>query len=400
MLRSLTTSAYIPTILSEIGVGAMYPILTLSALDLGASQGLAAAAVGAYMAGRIIGNAWGGKLSVVRGPAKASGWALLALAVAALGCAVSTNLVPFFIAATLTGTGHAAVHVSRQAQVVSLVPQLYRARALTTLAGIWRIGNFVGPVVGAAIIAALAPADAASSETGVGLRLAYVFAAVMIAAGAVSLLPTSAWREHFHAVAAKQVSARQIARDHRGVMSTLGVAIGMTNAARYVRLVAIPLWGEHIGLSNGTIASIFAVSTAVDMLLFYPAGLVMDRWGRWWTAIPSTALFAAISIVFPFTTTAAQLTMLAVLLGVANGWGSGLLMTLGADVAPVQGRPVFTGWWMTLQDVGGLTGSAVLSAGAAISAATGLFASGAVGIVATLLLHRFIPPWRLTDNSE
>jgi MFS family permease len=342
-------------------------------------------------------------VSVARGSARASGYSLGLLSIATVGCAVSPHLVPFFFATVLAGMGHAGVHVSRQAQVVAIVPQAYRARALTTLAGIWRIGNFVGPVVAAIILKVLNEAPAAGSLSAgdlTGLRTSFLFAAVMIAAGAFSLVPTPAWREKVHAISVKQVSARKMARDNRRVLSTLGVAIGMTNGVRYVRLVAISLWGEHIGLSGAEISAIFALSTAIDMMLFYPAGVVMDRWGRWWTAIPSTALFAAVAIAFPFATNGGQVTLLAVGLGLANGWGSGLLMTLGTDVAPAQGRPVFTGWWMTLQDVGGLAGSGVLAAGTAVSAATGLFAAGGVGIVATLLLHRFIPPWRLSRKSD
>ena len=59
---------------------------------------------------------------------------------------------PFIVGATLIGVGHALVHVSRQSQVVEIVPDQYRARGLTTLAGIWRIANFVGPLVGALVI--------------------------------------------------------------------------------------------------------------------------------------------------------------------------------------------------------------------------------------------------------
>jgi len=361
----------------------MYPILALSPVRLGATVAVGSAAVGLYLVGRILGNVVGGKLTAQRGSPRSAVWALGLLAIAALVCAASTSVVPFMVGALLAGVGHAAVHVSRQAQVMDIVPKRFLARGLTTLAGTWRIGNFVGPLVGAGVIAAS------------GLRGAYVFAAVMIAAGAMSLLVTASWRNGVHHTAAKKVSIRAVVRENKRVLVTLGVAAGLTSAVRTARLIALPLWAEHIGLGDGTASAIFSISAGVDMLLFYPAGVVMDRWGRRWTAIPSTLIVAVAIALLPFTQGAGTLAVLAVLAGLGNGWGSGLLMTLSTDVGPAHGRPVFTAAWMTMLDLGGLAAPVVVSVGAVISLATGMYAVGALGLVATALLHRFIPPWRL-----
>ena len=55
---------------------------------------------------------------------------------------------------------------------------------------------------------------------------------------------------------------------------------------RAARQVVLPLWGQHLGLSPAAISVIFGISGAIDMLLFYPAGKVMDRFGRAWVADP------------------------------------------------------------------------------------------------------------------
>lgn len=381
------TSAYLPTFLSEIGVGAIYPLLTLSVLDMDHSGAAASAVVGAYLAGRMLGSPWGGKLAALHGAAAATLWALAGTAIAALICAFAPDVWSFAAGAALVGVGHAAFHVSRQAQVVAVVPKKYRARSLTTLAGVWRISNFIGPVVGAALIAFA------------GLWLAYVFAAATIIAGAVALMPTHHWRERVHHVRAKQTSVREVVRENWRVISTLGVAVALTGALRAARLVAITVWAEHLGMSDERATAIFAVSAAVDMLLFWPAGVAMDKRGRRATAIPSTLLLAIGTLAMPLAWEVVGVTLLAVVLGVGNGWGSGLLMTLGSDVAPAHGRPIFTGIWMFLQDVGGLAGPALISLGALVALPLGFFAVGGIGAGTAGLLHKWIPPWRLQPGG-
>ncbi len=49
---------------------------------------------------------------------------------------------------------------------------------------------------------------------------------------------------------------------------------------------------------------IFGVSGALDMLLFYPAGKVMDRFGRLWVAVPSMLTMAVGLAVLPLAHTA------------------------------------------------------------------------------------------------
>ena len=155
----------------------------------------------------------------------------------------------------------------------------------------------------------------------------------------------------------------RVLRGNARVFSTLGVAVALTAAVRQARLVALPLWAAHIGLADSTTSAVFAVSAAVDMVLFLPAGLVMDQRGRTWTAIPSTLVLSVGLWPLPLTTGLATLSVAAVMLGVGNGWGSGLVMTLGSDVAPRRVEQVFIGLWMVFQDVGGLVGPAIVSLG-------------------------------------
>ena len=57
---------------------------------------------------------------------------------------------------------------------------------------------------------------------------------------------------------------------------------------------------------------------------------------------------------------------LAALVVAGNGLGSGIVMTIGADTAPVVGRAQFLGGWRLCGDIGGTSGPLAFSALAAV----------------------------------
>lgn len=381
-MRRLVTSTYTPTFLAEVGLGAMLPLFALSVLAMEHSGALAAAAAVIYQAGRLGGSAWGGSLTDRLGPVRSAMVSLGALAAGALVGGLAGGVVLFLFGVVLVGLGHGAYHVARQGQVADVVLFSYRARALTTLAGVWRVANFLGPVIGAGIIGLWS------------LSAAYIGAAVTAVAAMVALRLSSQWRSRPARPERSDVRMSQMIRDSWPILRTLGLAVALTGGVRAARIVVIPLWGEHIGMSDDTISLVFAASAAVDMLLFYPAGAVMDRWGRVWTAVPSTLMLGLGAIALPLTTNVWGVVAASILLGLGNGWGSGLLMTLGADVAPAEGRSRFIATWMVLQDAGGLAGPALVSAFATIALPLGFYVVGGVGVVTAGALWRWIPPWR------
>jgi len=92
-----------------------------------------------------------------------------------------------------------------------------------------------------------------------------------------------------------------VLRGWRSLFATLGVGVLVISATRAARQVVLPLWGQHLGLSPAAISVIFGLSGAVDMLLFYPAGRVMDRYGRVWVAVPSMLVLGASLALVPLT---------------------------------------------------------------------------------------------------
>ena len=171
-------------------------------------------------------------------------------------------------------------------------------------------------------------------------------------------------------------------------------------------------WGSDLSENQGpphiarlTLREIPDQSTAflelktggVDMLLFYPGGAIMDRFGRVWVAVPSMIILGAGFILLPFTHDAVTIGLVAALMGLGNGISSGIVMTLGADAAPPDARVQFLGGWRLFSDLGQAGGPALISLitvfgplAAAAFGLAGLTLAGSIWVARWV--PRFAPP--------
>lgn len=98
------------------------------------------------------------------------------------------------------------------------------------------------------------------------------------------------------------------------------------------------------------------------MMLFYPAGWVMDHYGRAWVAFPVVASMTVGVALLPLTHSFATILAVSVVMAIGNGLGSGIVMTMGADTAPTVGRAQFLGGWRLVGDIGGTSAPLVVAA--------------------------------------
>jgi hypothetical protein len=146
---SVAFSAYLPALLFCIGEGAVIPIVPIIAQQQGASIGMAALIASMLMLGQLIGDLPAGIL--VRRVGER--WAMVgAAAVAIIGLVISCSTgFPVLLAAgmLIVGSATAVLALTRHAYLTVAVPIQYRARALSTLGGIFRAGYFIGPFLSA-----------------------------------------------------------------------------------------------------------------------------------------------------------------------------------------------------------------------------------------------------------
>lgn len=397
-LRSIAVPAFGPTVLYGTAIGAILPVVALTARDLGATVALAAAIVTLTGIGSLLTNVpatlvttrFGEKWALVG----AAAWCALAMVLAA---SVPVLWV-FALSVFMVGMAGAVFGLARQSYVTEAVPLHFRARALSTLGGSNRIGVFIGPFAAAGVM------------SFAGTPGAYwVGAVAAFAAGLLSLtVPDLSVRgpagrpsggaqleESVEAVAPPTIGS--ILRSHSRVFGTVGIGVLLIAAVRATRQAVIPLWAQHLGIDPAQTALIYGISAGIDMLIFYPAGRVMDLRGRRAVAVPCMLLMAAGLGLLPLTSTPLQLLLAALLIGFGNGIGSGIVMTLGADFSPQPGRPQFLGLWRLLSDIGILSGPGLLSAvTAAVSLSAGIAATALMGLAGAVVLWKYVPKGRPT----
>lgn len=342
---------YGPTALVAAGYGAILPLVALSARELGASVGVAALVVGLIGLGQLVGDLPAGALAARIGEKRALIGACVVDAVALLGAFLAQTVWALALAVFVTGLAGAVFSLARQAYLTEAVPITVRARAMSTLGGTFRIGIFVGPFVGAAIV------------TFSGIATAYAFTAGMCLAAALltAFLPDLSPKER-QSVPVNRRSVISVLAEHRRVLLTLGGGVLVISAARSTRQSIVPLWADSQGIDAATTSVIFGISAGVDMLLFYPGGAIMDRFGRVWVAVPSMIILGLGFVLLPLTSTAVGVGLVAALMGLGNGISAGIILTLGADMAPPEARAQFLGGWRLCADVGNTLGPFLISA--------------------------------------
>jgi len=395
-LRSVVLGAFVPTFVFDVGAGAMLPVIVPTAAGLGASLATAGAVAALLPLGQIVADVPAGAFAARVGDRRAMIVAGGVAAVAFTTAAVAPHLVTFALAVAALGMAAAVFNLARHSYLTEITPPLQRARVLSTLGGVHRIGQFVGPFVGALVIHGGDLRGVYLLGTAAALAATVVLALVRddptapVAAG-TGPLPSTA--EPVRRTLAGLV------REHGPLLRTLGVGVLLVAAVRGARQTVIPLWGEHLGLDPAVTSVIFGIAGGVDMLLFYPAGKVMDHMGRLWVGIPAMLTMGAAMLLLPFAHSAVSLAVVGGVLGLGNGMSSGILMTLGSDVAPAHERARFLGLWRVLQDSGTAAGPLIISAGAALgSLAGGIWAAAALGPAAAAALARWVPRWTVHAN--
>jgi MFS family permease len=395
-MRTVVVGAFIPAMLFEMGVGAMLPLVPVSARDQGASLAVAGFVAALLPLGKILANVPAGLLTARLGDSLAMLVAGMVAAAAFAGAAVAPGLPVLAICVLAVGAASSVFYLARHSYLTEVTPPFRRARVLSTLAGVHRIGLFVGPFIGAFLVHGSSVRAAYWFAAGTAVSAVVVLAAAELGSGATRSRP----RQRLAASGSRSgPRLRTVLLEHRKLFATLGVAVLLVGAARGARQTVLPLWMEHQDFDPAVISIIFGVAAGVDMMLFYPAGKVMDQFGRLWIGLPSMAVMAAGMAVLPFADSVPLVAVSAVALGLGNGMSSGILMTLGSDVAPAESLSSFLGVWRLFQDSGDAAGPLVLSAGAALgSLAFGIWVMSAVSGCAAGALWRWIPRWSVHAN--
>ena len=338
---------YVPSFLLAFCAGLLIPILPIFAKSFQISYGL----VGLVLAAEGIGRLAGDLPSIViirrlgRKTAMVSGVSCVALSTLLLYW--SPSIVQVIGLRFVAGLGGSLWNISRHAYITDVTAVYQRGRAIAVFGGVNRIGMFAGPVVGGTLATFYGLRTPFLLSAGVSF-LAALVAALVIERSEKAEEPLP--RSHLgHLVNTFRVHYRNLV--------TAGSGQLFAQTIRAARQTIVPLYGADIlGLDEQAVGLIVSISGFVDMSMFYPAGLIMDRLGRKFATVPCFATQAVGMGLIPFTGSFAGLLLATCIIGLGNGLGSGTMMTLGADLAPKTATGEFLGVWRLIGDGGHMAG--------------------------------------------
>lgn len=377
---------FTPSLLFGIAEGGLLPIIPASAQAMGASLPTAGIILGLVMIGTLFADIPAARLINILGERKAM---MSAAAVASLGillASIATALWVLGLGVFILGASVAVFGLARHSYLTEVVPYSHRARALSILGGVFRAGHFIGPLIGAALIVLI------------DLQAVYWNAVVFCALAALILIFIKPDRMP-DTPATVPGGTWKVAKRESKKLATLGVTSAIIGGLRTARLVGLPLWALSIGLPPATIALYMGIAGALDLALSYSSGQIMDRFGRRWSALPT---LLGLSFTFSLLTLATdETTFLAValLMSLANGVGSGIILVIGADLAPKGERNEFLASYRLLVDSGVAAAPLVISGVTALlGISIAMFTVSGLGIVGAFMAYRYLP--RRANPSE
>lgn len=396
--RAIVAPVFLPTLLFSIGQGAIIPVIPAIAHNLG--SGLAGAGLIAAMliVGELVGDIPSGALIARIGERVGMlGAAVLASLGVGVALLASTPWV-LGLGIFLIGLATAVFALARHAFMTSHVPLAYRARAMSTLGGTFRLGYLIGPFLAAGLIGATGEASSAFWIQLAGSVAAGVALLVLRdpEAGLATRTPVGDLRPGEVEVQSETRGLFATIWASRRVLFTVGAGASLLAALRASRQVLLPLWGVSLGLAETRIAVVIGIAGLVDFALFYSGGWIMDRFGRLWVVVPClTGLgigHLALSLTHDLPAAVAWFIGVAIFLSLSNGIGAGILMTIGADLADPADPAPFLGAWRFTNDAGSALAPLLISGVTAIASlpvAAALL--GVLSFAGAALLRVYLP---------
>lgn len=386
----LVLAVYLPTALLAMAQGLLLATLPFYATDLGVSLTVVSVIVSAAAIGTLVSDVPAGVVLHRIGLRRSMliGSALVVTGTMSLALPLGAEAVVGL--RLLSGVGSAMWGLSRHSFIAQTVDVANRGRSIAVFGGINRIGMFGGPVLGG-VIATVATTSASFVVAG---------ALGLLALGAaVAFIPSD------HAETRKRRGSGRkrwdlvgkTLRMHSSDLTAAAVAQLFAQMIRQGRQLLIPLVGAtELSLNPAEVGTIMTVSAIVDMSMFFPAGILMDRFGRKFASVPSFGIMAIGIGMVPFAGSFVGLMVAGMVIGLGNGLGSGSMMTLGADLAPPGATGEFLGIWRLIGDVGMVAGPlAVGLVASQLSLRGSAFALMAAGLIASATLLFLVKETRI-----
>lgn len=381
-LRSLIVPVFVPSALFSTGEYALVPMIPASAEQLGASIPMAGLIAGFVMIGTVIADIPAARVVRRFGERNSMLYSALFAALGLVLAVVAQNIWVLALGVSTVGFSAAVFALARHSYMAEFVPLAMRARAISVLGGMFRLGSFVGPMLSAAVIVLF------------NVQAVFWLSAIAMIS-AVAILAITKADHHESGELPASGSTMQVLWRERRKLYTVGLGSSILGMLRTTRIIGLPLWALALGIPSETTALYIGIAAALDFALFYTSGQIMDKYGRVWAAVPTLVGMGVTHLLVGLAQDSNGFLLLALAMALANGLGSGLILVLGADLAPEDARNEFLGGYRVLVDGTVAASSPLLSWLTLLtgSVATGMGAFGLLGFVGAWLMFKYIPQY-------
>ncbi len=382
---------------NQLGFGAIIPVLPLYANAFGVSQIAIGSTIAAYGLARLLSGLPSGKLADLLGRRSVLAIGGIISAVGNFWCAYANSFAELLLSRFVAGFGAGLTLTAGMIILADITTVARRGRVMAIYQGVFLFAVGIGPFPGGYL-----------AET---YGLAVPFLAYGLASGIAAIV---GWfgvpetRQFAQAAVPEGGKVLPYIRQLKVVLEPIGFrlvsSIGFMNAVvRTGGLFAIvPIVGTtRLGLDASQIGFCMAVGSVAGLIVTYPAGMLVDMYGRKPVIVTATISVAIAFITFSLAPDFSWFLAATVIWGVSSSVSGAAPAAYAADISDRAYAAAAMSTYRTLADVGYVIGPILLGLLAdQYGLSTPLFVSSALLIGIALAFARYSPETRISAEDS
>jgi MFS transporter, DHA1 family, multidrug resistance protein len=372
---------------NQLGFGSIVPALALYARSFGVTQSAIGLAIAAYGLARFLIAVPAGRLADALGRRATLAVGGVVSALGNLLCALAPTYPAFVGARFVAGAGAALVLTTGLIVLADISTPSNRGRMMSVYQGVFIFAVGIGPFPGGLL----------ATHWGLAAPfLAYAVTSLLASIVAWLAIPETRPARPGGLLETAEVSFRgqlRLLTVHPGFLLVSLIAFVNAVARTGALFNIIPILArDRLALDPDRIGFGLALASVVGLALAYPAGVLVDRYGRKIIIVPSTILSGVSLVLFLTAPTYAWFLIACAAWSVAMGISGAAPAAYAADTAPGGMNAAALSTYRMLADLGYVVGPIALGLAADLAGASAALASAAVMLTAVALLFaRFAP---------
>jgi MFS family permease len=372
---------------NQLGFGSIVPALALYARSFGVAQSAIGLAIAVYGLARFLVAVPAGRLADHLGRRSTLAIGGLVSSLGNVLCALAPTYPAFVGARFVAGAGAALVLTTGLIVLADISTPSNRGRMMSVYQGVFIFAVGIGPFPGGLL------------ATHWGLAAPFLaYAATSLVASAVAWLAIPETRPARPAgeVEGSEIPFRaqlRLLTVHRGFLLVSLIAFVNAVARTGALFNIIPIMArDRLALDPDRIGFGLALASVVGLALAYPAGVLVDRYGRKIIIVPATILSGVSLLLFLMAPTYAWFLVACAAWSVAMGISGAAPAAYAADTAPAGMNAAALGTYRMLSDLGYVVGPIALGLTADLAGANAALAATAIMLTAVALLFAQLAP--------